>query len=132
MWPFQDPPPLPKPDPWQEIYKPILMQSASTAIAIIALYLLYKISLVLSWTGDRSLAILTWSIQRLWIAFSHLTAIIINLGRIVTGLAVLAIIGSCFWIYTQGPSLQVLSQVELLYQIYKEITRWIQPATLHL
>lgn len=109
-------PPIPE-DPRIAMAKQIGTQAASIVVAVVTLFVLYRLFTIIHWIGDK---MLRFVIPGLWTVFLHVSALVVNLGRIVTGITVLTVLAGLFWIYSQGPSFESFAQLEMLYRFYKE------------
>lgn len=127
-WTASPPPPPPPEDPSVLIAKQVLQQAAAYFIAIVALFVAYRLFTIVHWIGDK---MFRFVLPGAFALLMQITALVVNLGRIVTGITVLTVIAGLFWIYSQGPGLASISQLEMLYRFYKE-TNVLHPLINHL
>lgn len=124
-WWWAEPPPVvivEVEDPRIVLAKQIGIQAAAIIVAVITLYISYKLLQAITWSADRTCSIVCIIGRCLWALLGHLATIVVNLGRVVTGITILGILSCLIWIYTQGPSFQSFAHLELLYRFYKETT----------
>jgi hypothetical protein len=104
-------------DVWITHAKQIGIQAAAIIVAVATLFILYRLFTILHWIGDKMLYVV---VPGLYSVLVQISALVVNLGRIATGITVLSAVAGAFWIYSRGPSLESFAQLELLYRFYKE------------